>query len=131
MKKITLFIALAAFSLSSCSHDDNDARQNVITITQLDGNWTESAPQAQWRSMAFDGHTATLSRADGLAIAYHYDINGNKLVFTSANGEQTQHTIEVVNEATIKISDILILGTAEIGNPETVTFGRILVSPGN
>jgi len=124
MKKLFMLAAVAAFSLSSCSDDDKTNTRTVNTAFLVDGVWEEVAPDPNHRTLSFDHAKVTLSREDGISTQSAYTISGNKLIF----GTPAEHTVEVIDDLTMKVSNIYIAADTENGTPETVTFKKIQFS---
>jgi hypothetical protein len=127
MKKIALFMAVAATVLASCSDDDNTT-SNPLNRTYLDGVWVESAPDANKHKLAFDADSVTLTRQESIVGNYDYEISGNRLLFTlknSTTATPTEHTVQIVNDSVMKVSN-LVVGPANGTTPAVpVTFKKL------
>ncbi len=119
--------AAAAFSLISCSDDDKTNTRTIDTAFLVDGTWEEVAPDANHRALSFDHTKVTLSREDGISQQSAYTISGNKLIF----GNPAEHTVQVIDDLTMKVSNIYIAADTENGTPETVTFKKMQFSIDN
>jgi hypothetical protein len=118
MKKFIMLAATVALILTSCSDDDNF---NISDANLTYGAWIEIAPNEGLRSLSFNDTVVTAARQDGLVREWEYTIENNKLYF----GEPEEHTVEVLDSNNIKVSNIYIMGDAEDGIPQTVTFKRV------
>jgi hypothetical protein len=128
MKKIALFMAFAAISLTSCSNDD-DNNSPTLSAAYLGGVWVETAPTADMHTLRFDGNTARLNRQFSVIGEYTYQISGNTLLLT-AEGVTTpsQHTVTIVNDSVMKLSNFVFVGPAENSLPPedtSMTFTRL------
>lgn len=109
MKKIALFIAFAALSITSCSNDDNNDTNDVVTAEYLQGSWIETEATGSLHIMDFDGNTAVLTFTDdGSFNTYEFTVDGNNLFLStpSAGYEPSPFKIEWVNENTFKLTSL-------------------------
>lgn len=126
MKKITLFMAFAALGFTSCSSDDDKGTTPTLSRGYLEGVWQETAPD-DMHILAFHGNAATLHRSFMTIGEYTYQISGNKLLL-SAGGTTTptEHTVTIVNDSVIKLSNFAIVGPAENGSTGgSMTFKKM------
>ncbi|KOS04649.1 hypothetical protein AM493_00280 [Flavobacterium akiainvivens] len=126
MKKIALFMAVAATILASCSDDDSTPTP-TIEKAFFAGAWNETAPDANHRTLNFVGDSVTLAREDGLNFKDKYTLTGNSLNFGAA--PNNNHIVQVIDSVTIKLSHIYIAAPNENGTPQTVTFKKVVAAP--
>lgn len=126
MKKIALFMAVAATVLASCSDDDN-TNSNPLNQAYLDGVWAETAPDADSHTLVFDADSVTFTQEFSIIGHYNYEVSGNKLLFTptdSTTATPTQHTVEIVNDSVMKVSN-LVITTGDTTPVAPITFKRL------
>jgi len=118
MKNLITLAAAAVFTLTSCSDDDNAI---ALSSRYLAGGWEEIAPDPYNRILVFEGNSVNETHEDaGTSHDWDYTISGNTLVF---GDPAIQHTVQIIDSVTMKVSNIYISGDSETGS-ETVTFKK-------
>ncbi|MFL9844817.1 hypothetical protein [Flavobacterium rhizosphaerae] len=131
MKKLFLFVAMAAFTLTSCSKDDDDNKTYTLNSDYLFGNWVETDPTNY--IFSFDESTATLTDlGEPNTQDYNYSTEEGKLILVTPDGQYTStFDIEIVDKDTLKLTS-LYPSFACVGCPKTVsTFKRAEFAPNN
>jgi hypothetical protein len=127
MKKIALFIALAAVSLTSCSNDD-DNNGPALNASYLEGVWVETHPDPDMHTLSFHGSTVTLTRQFSVIGEYDYEISGNTLLLStpSSAAPASEHVAEIVNDSVMRLSNMVIVGPWDNSLPAegTLTFQK-------
>ncbi|MXN89836.1 hypothetical protein GR160_01220 [Flavobacterium sp. Sd200] len=125
MKKIFLFLAFSAFTLTACS-DNDPITEQTATSNALLGTWVETTPTPNARTLTFSAGTVTLQYGNTNYIdTYEYTVKDGQLHLALLNNDYiTLHDLEVVNNTTITLGNMYVQDMQAETEPIITTFVR-------
>lgn len=126
MKKIFLFLTLAALVITSCNSDDNARNEETTATVDLAGTWLESGPNASNFTVIFTDTTVTInSELNENTHTYNYTFENNTLHLTTPGSDIVYtHYITPVNHGIMKMSNLYIQVASNNAIPILTTFEK-------